>query len=64
MFKNEILEDLFFIDAQDDWSAWWRYFDQEAEFFNCTQTLDDCDIIAIGPHEFQIIYTLLMKGVF
>jgi len=47
----------YFIDAQDDWSTWWRYYDQEAEFFKCTQTLDDGDIIAIGPHEFQIIYT-------
>ncbi|HIJ58315.1 MAG TPA: MBL fold metallo-hydrolase [Deltaproteobacteria bacterium] len=47
----------FFIDAQDDWSTWWRYYDQKAEFFKCTQTLEDGDIIAIGPHKFQVIYT-------
>ncbi len=26
-----------FIDTQDDWSTWWRYYNQEAEFFNCTR---------------------------
>ena len=47
----------YFIDVQDDWSTWWRYYNQEADFFKCTQTLEDGDIIAIGPHEFQVIYT-------
>jgi len=47
----------YFIDAQDDWSTWWRYYNQEAEFFNCTQTLEDGDIIDIGPHKFKVIYT-------
>ena len=46
-----------FIDAQDDWSTWWRYYNQKAAFFKCTQTLEDGDIISIGPHEFQVIYT-------
>ena len=47
----------YFIGVQDDWSTWWKYYNQEADFFNCTQTLEDGDIIAIGPHEFQVIYT-------
>ncbi|MHC4446030.1 MAG: MBL fold metallo-hydrolase [Planctomycetota bacterium] len=47
----------YFIDTGDDWSTWWRYFDQEAEFFTCTIALDDGDIISIGPYEFQVIYT-------
>ena len=46
-----------FIDIQDDWSTWWRYYNQEAEFFTVTQTLQDGEIIAVGPHEFQVIYT-------
>ncbi|MFZ1831167.1 MAG: MBL fold metallo-hydrolase [Candidatus Competibacteraceae bacterium] len=28
-----------------------------AEFFNCTQTLEDGDTINIGPHQFRVIYT-------
>jgi len=46
-----------FIDTKDDWSTWWRYYNQEAKFFNCTKTLEDGDTVAIGPHRFQIIYT-------
>lgn len=45
------------IDTQDDWSTWWRYYNQEADFFTVTQTLQDGQMIAIGPHEFQVIYT-------
>ncbi len=46
-----------FIDTQDDWSTWWRYYNQEADFFTVTKTLQDGEVIAIGPHEFQVIYT-------
>jgi len=46
-----------FIDSRDDWATWWRYFDQEAEFFRCTRALIDGDILFLGPHEFQVIYT-------
>lgn len=47
----------YFIDTRDDWSTWWRYYGQEAEFFNCTKTLEDGDHIMVGPHEFKVIYT-------
>jgi len=47
----------YFIDSRDDWSTWWRYYNQEAEFFNCTQTLEDGQTITLGPHKFQVIYT-------
>ena len=47
----------YFIDSRDDWSTWWRYYNQEAEFFNCTQALEGGGIITLGPHKFQIIYT-------
>jgi glyoxylase-like metal-dependent hydrolase (beta-lactamase superfamily II) len=47
----------YFIDDRDDWSTWWRYYRQKADFFNCTQSLTDGQIIAVGPYEFQVIYT-------
>jgi len=46
-----------FMDTRDDWSTWWRYYNQEADFFDCTQVLKDGDIINVGPHEFEILYT-------
>jgi glyoxylase-like metal-dependent hydrolase (beta-lactamase superfamily II) len=46
-----------FIDAKDDWSTWWTYYNQKADFFNCTHALEDGDTIAVGPHEFLVIYT-------
>jgi len=46
-----------FIHTRDDWSTWWKYYHQEADFFNCTGSLDDGDILSIGPHEFKIIHT-------
>jgi len=47
----------YFIDMRDDWSTWWRYFDQEAEFFVCTEDLDDGDTVEVGPHRFDVFYT-------
>jgi hydroxyacylglutathione hydrolase len=47
----------YFIDSRDDWSTWWRYYNQEAEFFTCTRSLEDGEIITLGPHEFQVLYT-------
>ncbi len=47
----------FFIDSRDDWSTWWRYYNQEAEFFKCTRCLEDGEMITLGPHAFQVIYT-------
>lgn len=46
-----------FIDTRDDWSTWWRYYNQEAEFFECTQSLEDGGKLEIGPHEFQVLHT-------
>jgi len=47
----------YFIDTQNDWATWWQYFSQEAAFFDCTLTLNDGDVVAVGPHEFTIIHT-------
>ena len=46
-----------FIDTRDDWATWSRYYNQEADFFECSRSLEDGDILKIGPHEFQVIYT-------
>lgn len=46
-----------YMDTRDDWSTWWRYYNQEADFFDCTQILADGEMIAIGPYSFQVIYT-------
>ncbi len=46
-----------FIDTRDDWSTWWRYYHQEADFFTCTQSLEDGQTINVGPHQFEVIHT-------
>jgi len=46
-----------FIDTRDDWSTWWKYYRQDADFFGCARALDDGDKLAVGPHEFHVIYT-------
>jgi hydroxyacylglutathione hydrolase len=46
-----------FIEARDDWSTWWRYYDQPAEFFACTRSLQDGEVVAVGPYAFTIIHT-------
>jgi glyoxylase-like metal-dependent hydrolase (beta-lactamase superfamily II) len=46
-----------FIDNRDDWATWWKYYHQEADFFDCTLELNDGDNITIGPHEFKVIHT-------
>ena len=32
-------------------------YNQEADFFKCTRSLEDGDVLKIGLHEFQVIYT-------
>lgn len=46
-----------FVDTKDAWATWWSYYNQEADFFVCTRSLEDGDILKVGPHEFQVIYT-------
>lgn len=46
-----------FVETRDDWATWWRYYSQEADFFECTVALEDGDPVSVGPHEFQVIYT-------
>ncbi|MEJ2102691.1 MAG: MBL fold metallo-hydrolase, partial [Desulfobacterales bacterium] len=46
-----------FIDTRDDWATWWKYFDQQADFFTCTLELNEGDCVAVGPYEFEVIHT-------
>jgi glyoxylase-like metal-dependent hydrolase (beta-lactamase superfamily II) len=46
-----------FIDTRDNWSTWWRYYNQKADFFDCTIGLEDKDSITIGPYHFEVIHT-------
>jgi hydroxyacylglutathione hydrolase len=43
--------------ARDDFSPWWRYYAQEADFFTPTRELEDCETVRVGPHEFTVLYT-------
>lgn len=46
-----------FIATRDDWSTWWRYYDQTAPFFTCTHSLADGACIQVGDHEFTVLFT-------
>lgn len=49
--------DKFFIDARDDWATWWRYYDQEAEFFRVDISLQEGDCIFLGDLKLEVIHT-------
>lgn len=46
-----------FVDTGDGWSMWWRYFDQDADFFRADLGLEDGDTVRMGPHAFEVIHT-------
>ncbi len=46
-----------FMDTRDGWATWWSYYGQDAEFFHCSRPLEDGDLMRLGPHEFEVIYT-------
>jgi len=46
-----------FIETGDDWSTWWRYYDQPAEPFECTHSLEDGEVVDVGPHRFTVLHT-------
>lgn len=45
------------IDMRDDWATWYRFYDQEAEFFPVDHALEDGEIICLDDLELQIIHT-------
>jgi glyoxylase-like metal-dependent hydrolase (beta-lactamase superfamily II) len=46
-----------FIESRDDWATWWRYYNQQAEFFHSSAGLADGDTVDIGPHRFEVLHT-------
>ncbi|MFO8031334.1 MAG: MBL fold metallo-hydrolase [Desulfohalobiaceae bacterium] len=46
-----------FIATRDDWATWWRYYNQEARFFQATHGLQDLQEIELGCYSFQVLYT-------
>ncbi len=45
-----------FMERLDDWSTWWRYYDQEADFFQCSGVLEDGEELPIGPYRFLVLH--------
>ncbi|MFZ5643533.1 MAG: MBL fold metallo-hydrolase [Bacillota bacterium] len=49
--------DRYNIEKKNDWNTWWRYFDQEAEFFPVSRSLEDGDVIMLDKLELIVIHT-------
>jgi len=49
--------DRYYIENKDDWHLWWRYYDQEADFFTVTRSLEDGDVISLDDLELLVIHT-------
>ena len=46
-----------FIETRNTWALWWDYFNQQAAFFKPTGSMQDGQVLSIGPHQFEVIYT-------
>jgi len=49
--------DKHFIDTRNDWFTWWRYYEQEGDFFNVTRELQEGDVLELGGHELVVLHT-------
>lgn len=49
--------DRYHIENKNDWYVWWRYYDQEADFFTVTRSLGDGDTVLLDGLELQVIHT-------
>jgi len=49
--------DRYNIEKKNDWNTWWRYYDQEADFFPVSQSLEDGDVIMLDELELIVIHT-------
>jgi len=45
------------IDLRDDWSTWYRFYDQEAEFFPVDDALEGGEMVYLDDLELRIIHT-------
>lgn len=48
--------DKHFIDQQDDWATWWRYYHQEGKFFRVDEVLEDGDELSLGEMAFRVFH--------
>jgi hydroxyacylglutathione hydrolase len=48
--------DKYFIETNNDWYTWWRYYDQEADFFPVHQALKEGDTIKLDDLELVVIH--------
>jgi hydroxyacylglutathione hydrolase len=46
-----------FMDSGDDWATWWRYYDQEAEFFQVDISLEEGNHIFLDELKLEVIHT-------
>ncbi|MBI5016051.1 MAG: MBL fold metallo-hydrolase [Deltaproteobacteria bacterium] len=46
-----------YVEKADRLATWWDYYDQEAEFFDCARSLADGEILAVGPHELEVLHS-------
>ncbi len=46
-----------FIDSKDDWSTWYRFYDQEAAFFPVSISLEEGTKIDLDALEMEVIHT-------
>ncbi|MEW6425088.1 MAG: MBL fold metallo-hydrolase [Bacillota bacterium] len=46
-----------FIESKNDWSTWWRYYGQEADFFAVAHGLEDGDTIRLDELELIVLHT-------
>lgn len=45
------------IDSKDDWATWYRFYDQEAEFFPVDIALEEGEKICLDDLELEVIHT-------
>ena len=46
-----------FMDSGDDWATWWRYYDQEGEFFRVDISLEEGNHIFLDELKLEVIHT-------
>ncbi|MDI6631041.1 MAG: MBL fold metallo-hydrolase [Bacillota bacterium] len=49
--------DRYFIETRNDWYTWWRYYDQEADFFTVTRSFADGDLVRLDGLELVVLHT-------
>lgn len=49
--------DRYHIEKKNDWYVWWRYYDQEADFFPVSRSLEDGDVVMLDGLELVVIHT-------